>query len=93
MRLLIIRDAEALNGFLDGLVVGPVVQPPVLDVREDGIVLLCQRRSKVPGDHHIDVILFRADFCDHFRIRRVKISVKEVLHQHPDSEADGIGFA
>ena len=47
--LLFIGDAPALHRLLDGLVVGPQIQPSIPDYRQRLLILLGQSRGKIPG--------------------------------------------
>ena len=58
----------------------PRVQSPALDKGKNRIILLRQRRSKVPGDHHVDVVFLRAD-----RRHQLRKFAKE-LSRDPDAE-------
>ena len=51
------RNAIALHGLLNGLVVRPDVEPPLGEIRQRVVRLLGERRGEVPRTHHVQVIL------------------------------------
>ena len=69
----------------------PAVKPPLFYVRYNAVILFCQRRGKVPRQHHIDVVLLAVDVRHHVHESEFKAVIQKVLHQHPIAEADGVG--
>ena len=55
--LMLRRYAKTFQRFLDGAAVRPRVEPISFEQSERGIVLLCERRSDIPGDHHFYIIV------------------------------------
>ena len=90
--LLFRRDPVTFAGFLNGLVVSPVIQPFRLYIGQRFFILLCKSCGKIPGDHHIHIVLLRADTCSKLQVLFPEIFIQKMLHQHPDSIADRIGF-
>ena len=70
----------------------PGIQSSFFQIRHRGVRLLCQRRSKIPGDHHIYIVFPGTDFRYPLQIYRIKIILQKVLHQHSDAEPDHIGL-
>jgi len=91
--LCFITDPVALNRFLDGFVMRPLLQTLFLNVRQSRVVLFYQSRGEIPGDHHVDIVLFRSDTCHKLKHLRPEIVVKIKAHQHFDGEAHNVGPA
>ena len=70
----------------------PGIKRALLQVGDDRVPLLRERRREEPGDHHIDVVFFRADGGGNLQKLRLEILVEEVRHQHLKAEAAGVRF-
>lgn len=84
-------DAEALDGFLDGLAADPVGEAAVVHVGLGGGPLLGQRGGEKPGLHHAHIVLLAVDGGDPAQVLlREGIGLQKVTHQHPDAETAGV---
>ena len=50
------RNTIALHRLLDGFVMGPYIQPLLLQHFYSCLILLCQSGGKIPGPHHVHII-------------------------------------
>ena len=81
-----------LHTFLNRFIMCPIIKLLFFQIRKYGSILFRQCRSKIPCNHHIDVILFRFYCCHHVCILGIKPLVQEMLHQHADSKPHGINL-
>ena len=84
-------DAITFPGLLDGFVVHPGRQSAVFQIGERGVILFGQCCGEKPGDHHVDIIFFRADRSGPIEIFRMEALLKEMIHQAAQAETDGKG--
>ena len=78
---------------MNGPVMGPGLQPPLLQIGEDRVILLGQSRGEVPGDHHADIVFLAGRRRSQGRVFRTKGLVQIEPHQRSDGEADGVDMA
>ena len=55
----VVGNAVTFDRFLNRFVMRPYVEFFLFDKRKSGIVLFCERRRKIPRDHHIDIVFVR----------------------------------
>lgn len=89
---LVIGNAITLACLLYTLVVYPRRQNSLLNVRQDGLILLDERKTDVPGDCHIDVVLVRANAYYFFKLFERKIVVEKIAHCGDYAKAHRVGF-
>ena len=63
----------------------------LLEIRDGGVILLCQRSRKIPRHHHPHVILLGLDRRNHLQVGRVEVVIQVVLHQHAYAKARYVG--
>lgn len=84
-------DAEALEGFLDGLAADPVGKAAVVHVGLGGGPLLGQRGGEKPGLHHAHIVLLAVNGSDPAQVLLgERIGFQKVTHQHPNAETAGV---
>ena len=86
------RNAIALHGLLNGLVVRPDVEPPLGEIRQRVVRLLGERRGEVPRTHHVQVILLALHIRHPREVFRPEIRIEIMPHQHADCVAHGVEF-
>ena len=87
---MLVGNAVAFNRFLDGLLMRPGFEPAFFYINNTLIVSFRKRGRKIPGDHHFYIIVFAVNFCDPVQVFRFEILSEEFVHQHSNTESDGI---
>jgi hypothetical protein len=83
---------STVNSFLNSLIMCFSFKPFFFKDPNSLTVLFCKCCSKVPGNHHIYVVLIRTDLRYHIGILYVEIFIKKMFHQHSNSKSYCIGF-